>query len=81
MKDERDGDVFRAAHLPHLWGYSDPSLCLGAEPGRNHSEAYAGCIVSLTTPIRMPLSAFRSVSFRSVVENVSSVLRESYLLR
>jgi hypothetical protein len=35
------------------------SVCWSFEPvsGRNHKEAWAGCIVSLTTPSRSPLNA------------------------
>ncbi len=48
--------------------------------GRNHSETWAGCIVSLTTPTRSPLSASRSVSSRSWAEKASRVFLASYFL-
>jgi hypothetical protein len=48
--------------------------------GRSHSETWAGCIVSLTTPTRSLLNASRSVSSRSFIENSSSVLAASYFL-
>jgi hypothetical protein len=48
---------------------------------RNHSETYAGCIVSRTSPTRSSLNASRSVSSRSLAEKVSRVFLASYLLR
>jgi hypothetical protein len=38
---------------------------------RNHSEAWAGYIVSLTTPTSSPLNASGFVSSRSVAEKAS----------
>ena len=45
----------------------------GVVSGRNHTETWAGCIVSLTTPTRSSLKASRSVSSRSVEEKASRV--------
>ena len=56
-------------------------LRLGVVPWRNHSETWAGCIVSLTTPTRSSLSAARSVSLRSLAEKASRVFTASYFLR
>src|SRR5215210_6676817 len=56
-------------------------LSFRAGSGCNHSETWAGCIVCLTTLTKSSLSAFRSVSSRSFIENPSSVLAASYLLR
>jgi hypothetical protein len=61
--------------------YSGPSLPLAAVSGRNHSETWAGCIVSLTTPTRSLFSASRSVSSLSLVEKASRVFAASYFLR
>jgi hypothetical protein len=47
---------------------------------RSHSETWAGCIVSLTTPTRSPLSASRSVSSRNWAEKASRVFLASYFL-
>ena len=52
-----------------------------AMSGRNHTETWAGCIVSLTTPTRSPLNASRSVSSLSFAENASRVFLASYFLR
>jgi hypothetical protein len=49
--------------------------------GRSHKEAWAGCIVSLTTPTRSSLSVSRSVSLRSWAEKASRVFLASYFLR
>src|SRR5215204_4791305 len=49
--------------------------------GRSHSETCAGCIVSLTTPTRLPLNASRSVSSLSFAEKASRVFLASYFLR
>ena len=59
------------------------SACSPSEAlsGRNHKETCAGCIVSLTTPTRSLLSAFRSVSSLSLVEKASRVFAASYFLR
>ena len=48
---------------------------------RSHSDAWAGCIVSLTTPTKSPLKASRSVSSRKWAEKASRVFLVSYLLR
>src|SRR5215207_10944450 len=56
-------------------------LSFGAGSGCNHSEAWAGCIVSLTTPTRWSLNASRSVSLRNLAEKSSRVFLASYLLR
>src|SRR5215203_3751056 len=56
-------------------------LSFGAGSGCNHSEAWAGCIVSLTTPTRSSLNASRSVSLRNLAEKSSRVFLASYLLR
>src|SRR5215218_5237837 len=48
--------------------------------GPNHSETWAGRIVSLTTPTKSSRNASRSVSSRSFIENPSSVLAASYFL-
>ena len=61
--------------------YFRPSLPLGGGSGRCHSETWAGCIVSLTTPTRSLFRASRSVSSRSSIENPSRVILASYLLR
>src|SRR5215204_4976390 len=77
--------VYRAAQAQ--WGCPDSRmtalffLSFRAGSGCNHSETWAGCIVSLTTPTKSSLSAFRSVSSRSFIENASSVLAASYLVR
>jgi hypothetical protein len=34
---------------------------LDSESGRSHTEAWAGFIVSLTTPTRLPLIPFRAI--------------------
>ena len=47
---------------------------------RNHSETWAGCIVSLTTPTRSSLNAARSVWLRSLAEKASRVFLASYFL-
>ena len=49
--------------------------------GPSHSETWAGCIVSLTTPTRSSLNASRSVSSRNWAEKASRVFLASYLLR
>ena len=46
---------------PNFGDYSFYSPFRGLS-GRSHSETWAGCIVSLTTPIRSWLKASRSVS-------------------
>jgi hypothetical protein len=48
--------------------------------GRNHSETWVGCIVSLTTPTRSSLKASRSVSSRILAEKVSCVFLVLYFL-
>jgi hypothetical protein len=53
---------------------------LGVASGRNHSETWAGCIVSLTTPTSSPPKASRSVSSRSLAEKASRVFLASYFL-
>jgi hypothetical protein len=57
------------------------SAALGDGSGRSHGETWAGSIVSLTTPMRSPLKASRSVSSRSLAEKASRVFLASYLLR
>jgi len=56
-------------------------LSFRAGSGCNHSEACAGCIVSLTTLTRSSLKALRSVSLRSFAEESSSVFLALYYLR
>src|SRR5215213_5713514 len=60
--------------------YCGCSLLL-AVSDRNHSETWAGCIVSLTNPTRSSLTASRSVLSRRVAEKASSVFLASYFLR
>src|SRR5215213_2885451 len=55
-------------------------LSFRAGSGCNHSETWAGCIVSLTTPTRSSLRASRSVSSLSAAEKASRVLAASYFL-
>ena len=57
------------------------SAALWDGSGRSRREIWAGCIVSLTTPMRSPLKASRSVSSRSLAEKASRVFLASYLLR
>src|SRR5918992_3791714 len=59
------------------------SVCppFGAVSGRNHTDTWAGCIVSFTTPTKSLLRASRSVSSRSVAEKASKVFLASYFLR
>ena len=64
-----------------LYSCGFPALLFVAVSGRSHSETRAGCIVSLTTPTRSSLKASRSVSSRSLAENVSRVFLASYFLR
>src|SRR5919107_5617890 len=49
--------------------------------GRSHSETWAGCIVSATTPTRSSLRASRSVSSRKRAEKALRVFAASYFLR
>jgi hypothetical protein len=56
----------RGRGLGQLWGCPSPSLCLGGGSGFSHNETWAGSIVSLTTPMRSPLKASRSVSSRKL---------------
>jgi hypothetical protein len=60
-----------------------PTICLPLAPlsGRNHSEMWAGCIVSLTTSSKSSLKGSRSASSRSLAEKASRVLAASYLRR
>jgi hypothetical protein len=58
-----------------------PGPPFGAVSGRNHTETWAGCIVSFTTPTRSPFRASRSVSSRSLAAKASRVFLASYLLR
>ena len=51
-----------------------------AVSGRSHSETWAGCIVSPTTPTRSSLNASRSVWLRSFAEKASRVFLASYFL-
>jgi hypothetical protein len=71
----------RGRGLGQLWGCPTPSLCLGGGSGFSHRETWAGCIVSLTTPMRSPLRESRSVSSRSLEEKASRVFLASYLRR
>jgi hypothetical protein len=48
--------------------------------GRSHSEAWAGCIVSLTTPSTSSPKEARSVSSRNLEPKEASVLAASYFL-
>jgi integrase len=52
--------------VPLLWLVCCYSACspFEAVSGRNHSEMWAGCIASLTTPTRLSFSVSRSVSSR-----------------
>src|SRR5215208_4639227 len=52
-----------------------------AVSGRSHSETWAGCIVSFTTPTTSLLRACRSVSSLSLTEKPSRLFLASYLLR
>jgi hypothetical protein len=61
--------------------YSGPSLPLRGSSGRSHSETWAGCIVSRTTPTKSSLNASRSVSLRNWAEKASRVFLASYFLR
>src|SRR5829696_8543217 len=54
------------------------SHCSGS--GRNHSETWAGCIVSLTTPTSSAFSASKSVSSLSLADKASRVFLASYFL-
>src|SRR5215210_8470116 len=54
------------------------SHCSGS--GRNHRETWAGCIVSLTTPISSAFSASKSVSSLSLAVKASRVFLASYFL-
>ena len=63
------------------WDFTPETLPFDAESVRNHSETWAGCIVSLTTPTSSLFSASRSVSCLSFAENASRVLLASYFLR
>ena len=78
----RDGHYPRACELPThvgehlaevLFGQVGTFSFLEAVSGSSHKETWAGCIVSLTTPIRSSLKASRSVSSR--------VLQVPYLWR
>jgi hypothetical protein len=51
-----------------------------SEEGRNHTETWAGCIVSVTTLTRSLFNASRSVSSLSLAEKASRVFLASYLL-
>ena len=57
--------------------YAKP-LPLDAVSGRNHSETWAGCIVSLTTPTTSLLRACRSVSSLSLTERASKDFCDLY---
>jgi hypothetical protein len=57
-----------------------PGQPFGVASGRSHRETRVGCIVSLTTPTRSPLSASRSVSSLSLTEKASRVFLASYFL-
>jgi hypothetical protein len=48
-------------------------LLFGPRSGRSHSETWAGCIVSLTTPISSSLRAPKSVSSRNRSEKSSNI--------
>jgi hypothetical protein len=52
----------------------------GAVSGRNHTDTWAGCIVSLTTLVKSSLKASRSVSSLNLDEKASRVLAASYFL-
>jgi hypothetical protein len=54
---------------------------LEAVSGGSHTDTWAGCIVSLTTPTSSPFNASRSVWSLSLAENASRVFLASYLLR
>jgi hypothetical protein len=60
--------------------YTCSLLPLGGNSGRSHSETWAGCMVSFTTPTRSSLSASRSVSSLSLAEKASRVFLASYFL-
>ena len=53
---------------------------LAAESGRSHSETWAGCMLSLTTPTGSSREASRSFSSLSVAEKASRVFAASYFL-
>src|SRR3712207_6961350 len=57
--------LFRSQMLLRSVGYF---VLVEGVSGRNHSEAWAGCIVSLTTPTISSLSASRSVPSLSLAE-------------
>ena len=61
--------------------YRTSCLPFGGLSGRNQSETWAGCIVSLTTPTRSSFNASRSVSSLSLEEKASKVFLASYFLR
>jgi len=67
----------------HLVSYVDSlePLSVTAVGDRSHIEAWAGCMVSLTTPTTSPLKVSRSVSSRNLVERVSNAFLASYLRR
>ena len=58
-----------------------PSPLFAPESRRSHSEAWAGCIVSLTISTKSTPSLSKSVSSLSLAENASSVFLASYFLR
>jgi hypothetical protein len=60
--------------------YTCSLLPLGGSWGRSHSETWAGCMISFTTPTRSSLSASRSVSSLSMAEKASRVFLASYVL-
>jgi hypothetical protein len=61
--------------------YSCASFPLGGGSGRRPKETWAGCIVSLTTPMRSSLKASRSISSLSLAEKASRVFAASFLRR
>jgi len=80
------GGAFIVAEVPRAirmrsYGELPEPLTFEAVSGRSHSETWAGCIVSLTTPTRSSLSASKSVSSRSLMEKASRVFLASYFLR
>ena len=60
--------------------YTCSLLPLGGSWGRSHSETWAGCMISFTTPTRSSLSASSSVSSLSLAEKASRVFLASYFL-
>ena len=81
---ERGQCEVRRMHLPgtsvdgRYWSACSPPEF---ESGSSHSEAWAGCIVSFTTPTRSSLKDSKSVSSLSIEEKDSKVFLASFLLR